>query len=204
MQSSLPEWKKKIIAKMKIDMHTGKLLSFVHIPKCGGCFVGQILSDACFNIVNKGHRKAERKTEVCFAIIRDPVDRFESLLNYRLGERMPRMDFPKHLRAAHFNKSISLNDIVPQFSSSDTVNLYPYRTLSYWAEDVDLLITMDELEETLHLLLHDNFLPWDKSLDKKNVSEKNRGTIDTASVEHIRELYKEDVALFKEWTRSDE
>ena len=55
-------------------------LCFIHIPKCGGPYAEQILKD--LKIRNKFHKQATKNDGLTFTIIRNPVDRFESLLNY--------------------------------------------------------------------------------------------------------------------------
>ena len=70
-------------------------LCFIHTPKCGGSYAGLILRD--LGIKYKGHRRAKKNDGITFTIIRDPVKRFESLINYRLGESRPRNDWPKSL-----------------------------------------------------------------------------------------------------------
>ena len=163
----LPNWKKNIILKIKQEIINGKTLSFIHIPKCGGCFASQYM-DLC-NINNKGHNIADNENEITFAIIRDPIKRFESLLNYRLGGEKQRLDFPKNLRYVYFDKSISLNEIVDQFTYDDIIKLYPYKNYTYWCQNIDLLITIEELEETLTIL---GFNVENIICEQKNVSIK--------------------------------
>jgi hypothetical protein len=194
----IPNWKKEIILKIKEKINNGKKLSFIHIPKCGGCYASQYIN-AC-NIINKGHNIPNNDNEVTFSIIRDPIKRFESLLNYRLSEKNPRIDFPKNLQYAHFNKSISINEIVSQFKYKNTLRLFPYRTLTYWCQNIDLLITIEELEETLQIL---GFTIDNSNFENKNVSIKERGTLNKESIQKITNFYKKDVELYKLWTRSD-
>ena len=65
-----------------------KRLIFVHTPKCGGSFVRLILKR--FNITSTGqHQRArgkDQKTYITFTDIRNPVDRFESFMNYSFFE----------------------------------------------------------------------------------------------------------------------
>jgi hypothetical protein len=194
----LPNWKKEIILNIKEQVKNGKKLSFVHIPKCGGCYASQYIN-AC-NIINKGHNLANNDNEVTFTIIRDPIKRFESLLNYRLSEKKPRIDFPRRLYYTHFNKSISLNEIISKFTFQDTLRLFPYRTITYWSQNVDLLITIEELEETLQLL---GFTVDNSNFENKNVSPKERGALNNESIQKITAFYKKDVELYKLWTRSN-
>jgi len=194
----LPIWKKEIILKIKKGLEDGKKLSFIHAPKCGGCTASQYINQC--NIKNKGHNIVNENDELTFAIIRDPIKRFESLLNYRLGEERPRFDFPKRLRHVHFNKSITLNEIITELTIDDINILKPYKTLVYWCQNVDLLITIEELNETIELL---GFTINNTNFKDINVSIKERGTLNEESKEKIAEFYKEDIELYNYWTRKE-
>ena len=78
-------------------------LTFVHTPKCGGTYVRSILNQMPSINMKKGHRTADSQDRLTFTVVRDPVERFESLINYRLEERMPRRDWPKQVRNAFGN-----------------------------------------------------------------------------------------------------
>jgi len=194
----LPNWKKELIFQIKEKITNGKTLSFIHIPKCGGCFASQYM-DLC-NINKKGHNIADNESEITFAIIRDPIKRFESLLNYRLGGERERLDFPKNLRYVYFDKSISLNEIIDKFTYEDILKLYPYKNYTYWCQNIDLLITIEELEETLQLL---GFTFENPNFEEKNASIKERGTLNELSIQKISDFYKEDIELYNLWTRKD-
>ena len=59
-----------------------KELVFIHTPKCAGSYISNILS--YLKIKNLGHHQAVlNKKYIYFTVIRNPVERFESLLNYR-------------------------------------------------------------------------------------------------------------------------
>lgn len=124
-----------------------KTLIFIHTPKCAGTYVSAILQ--YFKIINKGHNNAIKNEGINFTVIRDPVDRFESLLNYRLCEKHPRNDWPKHLHNVYNNKDITLNEIVNNMSDGEILNFKPYRTLVFWSKNVDIFITIDKLFELL-------------------------------------------------------
>ena len=79
-----------------------KKLIFIHTPKCGGTFIASILSQ--LKIRNKGHNRAIKNEGLTFTVIRNPIERFESLLNYRLNEKKPRYDFPKKLHYVYKKK----------------------------------------------------------------------------------------------------
>jgi len=200
----IPEWKKNIILKMKkeIDECNNKLV-FIHTPKCGGTYSSQYMS-VC-NIKNNGHNQAIKidkevikiDKEVTFTIIRDPIKRFESFLNYRLGNNM-RDTFPDRLHYFFDDKSKTLNDIINEITYEDTLLFSPYKSLTHWSQNVDLLITIDELEETLKLLGYniENY-----KFENLNVSVKERGTINDVNKQKLSKFYENDIKLYNHWTR---
>lgn len=169
-------------------------LLFIHSPKCGGTYVKQILKD--LGIKTKGHRRAtieDNKTYITFTVIRDPVERFESLLNYRLGESKPRNDWPNRLKYLYHNKSYNLNDVVNRFNDKELLGFMPYGTLVYWCKNVDIIITLDQLHDLLKCFGYD----YDKSkYMKRNVSIKNRGSFNDKSKRIIKNVFSDDVRLY--------
>ena len=197
------QWKIDIINNYKQEITNGKKLTFIHIPKCAGSFASQYMK--LLNIPNKGHKLVESIPEtdaIYFGIIRDPVDRFESLLNFALNLRRPPFRFPARLCTTYFDKSIQLNDFLNQMTDAEIADIKLYLTLTCWTKNIDLIITVDELEETLTLL--GNVMPEDfAGFANKNVSKKDRGVLSDENRARIANIYSEDVQLFKNLTRID-
>ncbi len=188
----LPEWKKKIIQENR-----GKKVAFVHIPKCAGSFVNRYCHD--LGIESLGHNLAKNdKNTFYFSVIRDPVTRFESFLNFRLGLGM-KFSFKKQLHHVFRNKSISLNQIVNKMNKSDFDRFKPYRTIQYWSKGCHLLITIHELFDFFHELGYENI----KIYPKENVSPKLRGTFNPKIIQKIQNIYKKDLEIYQYWTRLD-
>jgi hypothetical protein len=166
-------------------------LIFIHTPKCGGSYVSHICRD--LNITNKGHNQAEKNEGITFTIIRNPIERFESLLNYRLDEKTPRGDWPRQLDYVYNDTNITLNEIVSKMSDNDITMFTPYNSLTYWSKNVDILITIDQLHEFLHFFGY-NYNPNDYK--KKNVSNKLRGKLNNETKDRIAKLYYDDIVLF--------
>jgi hypothetical protein len=141
-------------------------LIFIHTPKCSGTYISEILKD--LKIYNKEHRQAIQNEGINFTVIRDPIERFESLLNYRLDESCPREDWPKHLYYVYNDKSINLNDIVNMMSDKDIVSFVPYRSLTYWSTNIDIIITVDQLHEFL------KFMATGRGKNRMDSSGKNK------------------------------
>ncbi len=188
----LPEWKKKII-----EENRGKKIVFVHTPKCAGSFVNRYCDD--LGIKSIKHNLAEKKTDTFyFTVIRDPLARFESFLNYRLGNGN-KHSFDERLHPIFKNKSISLNKIVKKMVKSDFQRFYPYKTLKYWSQNCQLLITIDELFDFFRELGYHDFVIH----PKENVSPKLRGTFNLNMIKKLQNIYKKDIEIYQHWTRPD-
>ena len=168
-------------------------LTFIHTPKCGGNFVKSILKT--INIKHKGHNQADPENDgITFTVIRNPIERFESLMNYRLNESKPRGDFPKSLHYVYKDKSLSLNEIVGKMTDREILGFKPYRSLCYWSKNIDIFITIDKLEEFL------SFFGYKINITEfphKNVSKKIRGKFNEATKKRISNLYSDDMILFR-------
>jgi len=173
-------------------INLNKPLIYVHIPKTAGSYAGTIAND--LGIKNKYHSRINGNDNgISFGIFRDPVKRFESLLNYRLGELSPRGDFPKHLSHVYKDKSVSLNEIVGHMTADEILGFVPFRTLTYWSKNIDILITIDQLQTFLSFFGFE----YDPSMYKrKKVSVKERGTFDNDTIDRINRIYWEDRLLY--------
>jgi len=169
-----------------------KELTFVHTPKCAGSYVSTILSQ--LKIKNIGHNQAvSNERSIYFTVIRNPVERFESLLNYRLSMKKPRKDWPKHLLYAHYDKNIKLDEIVSKMSDEDIEGFSPYKTLKYWTKNVDIIITLDNLPQ---LLKYFGYTYDINSFAPVNVSKKTRDKIEKKNKERIKKLFNDDIKIY--------
>jgi hypothetical protein len=175
-----------------IKNKTNKELVFVHTPKCAGTYISSILSH--LKIKNNGHNQATPNNNyIYFTVIRNPVERFESLLNYRLDEKKPRDDWPKHLSYVYNNKSVTLNEIVSKMTNNDILKFSPYKTINYWAKNIDVIITLDNLPKMLEYFGY----TYDANLFKSiNVSNKVRGKLNQQNKNRIKYLFYNDVKLY--------
>ena len=174
------------------NLKKNKHLTFIHTPKCGGTFVRNILKK--LNISIKGHKRAHPKNDgITFTVIRNPIERFESLINYRLGEKKPRKDWPKSLNYVWNDNSVNLNKIVGKMTDKQILGFKPYRTLCYWSKNIDIFITIDKLEEFLSFFGYKIDII---NFEKRNVSNKIRGTFNKVTKNRISKLYRQDMALF--------
>ena len=149
-------------------------LIFIHTPKTGGTFTRQVLRD--LKIKNRGHHHATYKEfdkNITFTIIREPVARFESFLNYRLQAKNPRKDWPQKIKYVYQDSSITLNNIVSKCTDNELKNFSPYRSLNYWSKNINIFITIDQLFDFLSFFGYKCDIA---KYSKKNVSNKNRGT----------------------------
>jgi hypothetical protein len=168
-----------------------KELIFIHTPKCAGSYISNILSH--LKIKNKGHNQAIQNEGITFTVIRDPIKRFESLLNYRLEQGVPRNDWPKRLSYVYMNKTIQLNEVFSKMTDKEILSFLPYRTLNYWTKNVDIIITLDNLPKMLEYFGY----TYDINLFKPdNVSNKTRGELDQQNKNRLNRLFKDDVILY--------
>jgi len=185
-----------LLWKSILEKKPNQKLMYIHTPKCGGTYVKQILKDLEIDYKD-GHVLANKNEGINFTIIRDPVERFESLLNFRLSTLQN--SFIKRLQYVYKNETLSLNDIVGLMTDDEILGFKPYRSLSYWSQNVDILITIDQLPQFLQCSGY-KYNP--NNYDKTNVSKKLRGTFSNETRERIRKLYYPDVLLFNMVTRS--
>lgn len=169
-------------------------ITFIHTPKCGGRFVHSIINNMT-SIRYKGHIIADPINDgITFTIIRNPIERFESLMNYRLGQSFPRRDWPQSLHYVYRDKSINLNNIVEKMSDNEIINFKPYKNLYFWSKNIDIFITIDKLEEFLSFFGYNIDI---KKFKKKNVSIKNRGKFNEDTKNRISNIYAQDMLFFK-------
>jgi hypothetical protein len=189
---------KELWNSIRIKKNTLKL-KFIHTPKCGGTYVSNILYD--LKIINKPHLPVDRKNhipangyekEITFTIIRNPVDRFESLMNFRLGMDILE-DWPEHLRYVYDDKNISLNEIISKMSDDEILGFVPYKSLVYWTKNVDIVITIEQLEEFLNFF---GYFYHAAIYKKENVSIKSRGKFNNETIKRIETLFYYDILLY--------
>ena len=175
----------------KYKNNSDKLI-FVHIPKCGGTYVRTIIKK--FGIKNTHHNQAiknKNKDNIYFTVVRDPIERFESLLNYRLNEKKPRKDFPIRLHHVYDNINIELNEIVHNLTDDEILNFIPFRTLKYYMKNVKIAFTIDKLNVFMKYFGYEY-----KDIDKVNVSIKKRGTFNNKTKVRLKKVFNEDIILY--------
>jgi hypothetical protein len=174
------------------DLLTNKKeLVFIHTPKCAGTYVSSILSQ--LNIKNNRHNQATPNDNcIYFTVIRNPVERFESMLNYRLG-LPPKNDWPTHLLYVYDDTTIQLDEIVSKMSDTEMISFSCYNTLQYWTTNVDIIITLDHLPKLLEYFGYSYDI---HSFSTKNVSTKLRGKLNQENKDRIKKMFKDDVELY--------
>ncbi|KAH8064040.1 hypothetical protein JL721_8440 [Aureococcus anophagefferens] len=111
---------------------------FVHVPKTGGKYVRDLLR-RCAPLVNYGHHSAARGAEH-FLTLREPADRFESMLTMRLAERKPRLDWPGDRVDFDDAKRAPLDATLAAFADEDLLNFAPFRTFGFYASDKSTIL----------------------------------------------------------------
>ena len=175
-----------------------KSIRYVHIPKTGGTSVVNILKHT--NILptsyyTKSSHVLGSPNNLNFTVIRHPVDRFESFLNYRLDEKRPRKDWPKKLRYLYKKKynNVTLNEIVLKMKKQDILRFKPFNTIKHYSRNVDIFITIDKLEKFLHFFGYKVNV---EEFKKRNVSTKTRGILNDKMRNKIAKIFNEDMVLY--------
>lgn len=201
MAKPLAEWKLSLIESLKSRLATSKL-TFIHVPKCGGTSVNDFIHRYARSKIfgtNPKHRQPRSSDGVSFAVIRDPVKRFESFLNYRLGEANSRADWPPRLVYLYSDKTAALDEVVAQMTIKEMQSFIPYRSLKWYTKDVDLVLTLEEVIPALKQLGFD--VP--NALSVCNSSKKIRGSLSDASKEKIKQAFHDDMLVWDQWTRKE-
>ncbi len=193
----IPKWKQKIIEFIKSKVESGSKLSFIHTPKCAGTYAAKYLELNKIN--NKQHNRANKRDGYTFTIIRDPIDRYESLLNYRLSRKKLGKDWPRRLKHALHNESIMLDQIVENMTKREIKNFTPYNTLRYWVKGVHLVLTIEEFLPFMKMMGYNI----NKVFERENVSKKTRGKLNEKNRERIKSIYIRDYEVYNYWTRKD-
>ena len=167
-------------------------LGFFHAPKTAGTYVRTILDK--FDIKYYYHNlPTGDEPEITFTIIRHPIERFESFLNYILQEGAPRENFPIDLRYVYIFKTVSLDKIIEKMTDAEIITLTGngYNRLKEY-DTVNHKFTIDGLKPFLNS--HGYHY---KDIPKINVSRKERGKFSKDTKERLERLFKEDIEYFK-------
>jgi hypothetical protein len=180
-----------------------KKLIFIHTPKCAGSYVAKILSH--LKIQNNYHNQATESIQnegITFTVIRHPVERFESLLNFRLcEENKHRKDWPAHLKYVYDDENVTLNEILSKMTDRQILRFSPYNTLTYWTKNVDVIITLEKLPIMLKYFGY----TYDENLfTPRNVSKKIRGKLNEENINRLKLLYNDDIILFNKVIESSQ
>ena len=168
-----------------------KELVFIHSPKCAGSYVSSILSH--LKIKNFGHQQAiPNENYIYFTVIRDPVDRFESWLNFCLSNSL-KFDWPINLLYSYYDKNITLDEIISKMTDRDMLQFKQYRSLNYWTKNVEIIITIDNLSKMLECFGYTYDI---NSFKPINVSAKLRGRINEENRNRIKKIFNDDVELY--------
>ena len=195
--NSEPQSNKVIWSAIK-NIKQNKPLFFVHVPKCGGTYINNIIKKTNINSSKKSgfgtHKPATEevnRNHIVFAVIREPVSRYESLINYRI-----RTD-----RINSFNKNIKDYDNINQYIDKQTdatlTSFSPYKTLVHYSKNVDIFITIDEVKDFLEFFGYDISKRQHKAV---NTSTRKYGRFNNKTIKRIAKLFEKDIEFYQEKT----
>ncbi len=197
---TMKQWKLELLFNLiKHKRKDPSKLTFVHTPKCAGTYAATVLS--ALKIKNLGHKSAtsiKDPSVLTFTIIREPVARFESMLNFRF-ERKIRQDWPTHLYQAFYNTNLKLNWYVNHMTDKQIKSFTPFNNLPFWTNNVDICLTIDELQPFLESLGY----TYPTNLPPKNISKKTRGTLNPQTRTRLSKLFTPDIHIYNLWTQND-
>jgi len=180
------------------NIKQNKPLFFVHVPKCGGTYINNIIKKTNINSSKKSglktHKPATEEVNhnhIVFAVIREPVSRYESLINYRI-----RTD-----RIGSFSKNIkhcdNINAYIEKQTDATLTSFSPYNTLLHYSKNVDIFITIDEVKDFFEFFGYSISKTQHKAV---NTSTRKYGRFNDKTIKRIVKLFKKDIEFYKEKT----
>lgn len=192
-------WKKKHIQQVLLQKK-GQPITFIHIPKCGGGFIKHLKDHYGLKVKTKGHALAEPSDGITFTIIRNPIDRYESYLTWCLEQCPLDPKWPYAMKRGYEDKNMSLNNIFNSLTMTQITAFNGFSSLEYWSQGVDIMITIDELQEFIQLMgltLKTKYPDYNKITHKQlHRSQYKRGKLKSESRELIQKIYKQDVEFY--------
>jgi hypothetical protein len=110
-----------------------------------------------------------------------------------LNEKTPRNDWPTHLSYAYADTTIKLDEIVSKMTDEEILGFSPYKTITYWTKNVDIIITLDNLPKMLDYFGYTYDVTSFKSV---NVSTKMRDKLNQKNKDRIKFLFKDDIEIY--------
>ncbi len=190
---------RKILDIFKNYLDHQKKLTYIHIPKCGGSFVRNFLPKDQITY-KSNHEAATKKDFPAFALIRHPVDRFESMLRFRLERLSNYPTLQQKVNLLHgMHQKIHLNNIARLLSDDEMSNIDPFQTLTYYSKNVQFLIPMELFIPMLRYLEIDT-VRIDPSKKINASPDKKYGHLGEKQRNRVEKLYASDMQLYKFWT----
>jgi hypothetical protein len=186
--NSYKKWIKVMFQKNNLPLY------FIHIPKAAGTYARVICDQLNINHQKAyTHKKASKlinDRHIVFAILREPVSRYESMLNYRLFKIKDTSRKPN----GNIDDYNDINDFIANQTDDFLLNVgSSFQTLLKYSKFVDIFITIDEFEDFLNFFGH--HIP-ENLKKRKNQSERPKGKFNNITINRIKKLYAKDIEFY--------
>ena len=185
--------KELFISKYK-NLHK---FEFIHTPKCAGQYFNRffykdpLITNLSHTITGGRAKKIfkQKNKTYKFTIIREPISRFQSFLNYCLSGGIFHRSIPSHLMVQKDKNYFNLNLLVENLSDKMIYNGFEtFYNLQYWTKNADFIFTIGQFDS----IYREIYPPYVEALNnpsfkhKYNKSKKNWGEFDTGTRKYMK------------------
>jgi len=197
------------------------VINFIHIPKNGGTSIKEFCSNKLDSkIVYNGHKTNVYKKNLSnqLVIIRNPIDRFISAVNYSLEKWLNephvkylienKIDTPEKWVQIWMNPKDKqypyLMDMIKNKNHKIGNKLIEYKwtysSQSLWINNPKFVIIMDNFNVELQYFMEKYKIKF-SGIKKKNSTHNKNNELSIESIKFLIDFYKEDYILYEKYRR---